>query len=99
MKASISTHHFLCESGYLCECRPEIEKILRALPSKTTRQTLLFSATFPQDIQELSQFALRPNFNLVDTVGEDSTHSSAQVSETMFAIQNFAGFLTEIMSL
>ena len=72
-------------SDCACDCRPEVEKILRALPSKTTRQTLLFSATFPEDIQELSQFALRPNFNLVDTVGEDSTHSSAQVSQPMLS--------------
>lgn len=59
--------------------RPDVEKILRTLPNKSTRQTLLFSATFPQDIQELAKFALRPGFQLIDTVGEDSTHSSSQV--------------------
>lgn len=59
--------------------RPDVEKIMRALPNKSTRQTLLFSATFPQDIQELAKFALRPGFQLIDTVGEDSTHSSSQV--------------------
>jgi len=59
--------------------RPDVEKILKALPNKSTRQTLLFSATFPQDIQELAKFALRPGFQLIDTVGEDSTHSSSQV--------------------
>ena len=61
-------------------CRDSINKILSALPSKTTRQTLLFSATFPDNIQQLADFALRPGFNLVDTVGEDSMHASAQVS-------------------
>ena len=60
-------------------CRPDVEKVLRALPDKATRQTLLFSATFPQDIQQLAQFAMKPGFQLIDTVGEDSTHSSSQV--------------------
>jgi len=64
--------------------RPDVEKILRAVPDKSTRQTLLFSATFPQDIQELAKFALRPGFQLIDTVGEDSTHSSAQVREHQY---------------
>lgn len=59
--------------------RPDVEKMLRALPDKATRQTLLFSATFPQDIQQLAQFAMKPGFQLIDTVGEDSTHSSSQV--------------------
>ena len=63
--------------------RPDVEKILRALPNKSTRQTLLFSATFPQDIQELAKFALRPGFQLIDTVGEDSTHSSSQVQSLL----------------
>lgn len=64
-------------------CRPDVEKVLRALPDKATRQTLLFSATFPQDIQQLAQFAMKPGFQLIDTVGEDSTHSSSQVSVWM----------------
>ncbi len=64
--------------------RPDVEKILRALPNKSTRQTLLFSATFPQDIQELAKFALRPGFQLIDTVGEDSTHSSSQVRSLLY---------------
>lgn len=66
--------------------RPDVEKILRALPNKSTRQTLLFSATFPQDIQELAKFALRPGFQLIDTVGEDSTHSSSQVQQSAMLV-------------
>ena len=30
--------------------RPAIEKLLRALPPKETRQTLLYSATFPAQV-------------------------------------------------
>lgn len=39
--------------------RPTIEKILRFLPPKGKRQALLFSATFPQDVQDLARFALQ----------------------------------------
>jgi ATP-dependent RNA helicase MSS116 len=31
--------------------RPAIETMLRALPPRTTRQTLLFSATFPKQVR------------------------------------------------
>ncbi|KAL3162374.1 hypothetical protein ABBQ32_010052 [Trebouxia sp. C0010 RCD-2024] len=66
--------------------RPDVEKVLGALPDKATRQTLLFSATFPQDIQQLAQFAMKPGFQLIDTVGEDSTHSSSQVQQSAMLV-------------
>ena len=34
---------------------PQVKRIVRATPEKTHRQTLLFSATFPQDILNLSR--------------------------------------------
>jgi hypothetical protein len=55
--------------------RPDITKLLRLLPPKTSRQTMLFSATMPADITDMAQFALNPHFNTVDTVGQDKdTH-------------------------
>lgn len=39
--------------------RPTIERILSFLPPKGKRQALLFSATFPQDVQDLARFALQ----------------------------------------
>ncbi len=46
--------------------RPTIIKILEQLPDKGTRQALLFSATFPQDVQVRAStgilaFVLHPN--------------------------------------
>ena len=35
------------------------------LPPPTTRQTLLFSATFPGELQELTRSALRPSYEMV----------------------------------
>lgn len=41
--------------------RPSIERILSLLSaSKATRQTLLFSATAPSDVQQISKIALKP---------------------------------------
>jgi ATP-dependent RNA helicase MSS116 len=55
--------------------RPAIEKIIRTLPSKETRQTLCFSATFPAAVEEIAKVAMRKDFLIVDTVGkEESTH-------------------------
>lgn len=53
---------------YLPPCRPSIEKILNFLPRKGQRQALLFSATFPQDVQDLARFALQVRVQAVGCV-------------------------------
>ena len=52
--------------------RPTITKILAALPPPATRQTLLFSATVPTEMQQIAAKALRPGDQqrFVDCVGE-----------------------------
>ena len=56
--------------------RPAITKMLSMLPPKSTRQTMLFSATMPKDITSMATFTLNAPFNTVDTVGEDAdTHA------------------------
>ena len=59
--------------------RRDIDKMLEMLPPKRTRQTVLFSATFPRDTSALCQYALRSNFSFVDTVGDDAVDTHAQV--------------------
>lgn len=61
-------------------CRRDIDKLLSLLPPKDRRQTVLFSATFPRDTNELCKFALRPSFAFVDTVGEDTIDTNKQAS-------------------
>ncbi|KAL7537191.1 hypothetical protein ACHAXR_007650 [Thalassiosira sp. AJA248-18] len=61
--------------------RPDVERILRLLqPSLKTRQTLLFSATIPNQVNQIASIAMRPNYNLVDTVGKEveQTHQHVQ---------------------
>jgi hypothetical protein len=51
--------------------RPAIETMLRALGPKETRQTLLLSATMPQDISDMRRVAMRADqkhFAFIDTV-------------------------------
>lgn len=61
----------LLEMGF----RPAIVAILRYLPDRNTRQTLLFSATMPRDVETMSKIALKDSYQFVDCVGEEeSTH-------------------------
>jgi len=61
----------LLDMGFL----PAITQILDALPAKETRQTLLFSATMPKDVQAVVKDAVRQDYEFLDTVGEEeNTH-------------------------
>ena len=61
----------LLEMGF----QPEIRKMLTFLPAKQTRQTLLFSATMPDNVQKIAEMALRTPYEFVDCVGkEQNTH-------------------------
>jgi len=60
--------------------RPAIYKIMGMLPPPATRQTLLFSATFPGELQELTRSALRPSYEMVDCVGP-GPQSNEQVEQ------------------
>ena len=60
--------------------RPSIMKILAMLPPPAARQTLLFSATFPAELQELTRTALRASYEMVDCVGP-GPQSNEQVDQ------------------
>jgi ATP-dependent RNA helicase MSS116 len=70
--------------------QPSILKIFSYIPKD--RQTLLYSATMPQSVIKLSQELLKPNFTLVDCVGEviDQTHEQVDqyVTVTPYSKQN-----------
>lgn len=51
--------------------RPAITEALRYLPPPGSRQSYLFSATFPNQVEKLTKDALSRNHVVVDTVGED----------------------------
>ena len=69
----------LLEMGF----RPDITKILTALqPTAANRQTLLFSATLPPDVQQVATIATRQGkTQIIDTVGEEDQATHAHVPQ------------------
>lgn len=64
----------------------EIASILRLLPPKATRQTLLFSATMPADVQRMANQAMKTKYEFIDCVGkEENTH--ATVSQSLLVVK------------
>jgi len=65
----------LLEQGF----RIELEKIIAFLPKK--RQTLLFSATVPTELENFLRLSLREDHQFIDTVGEeDQTNTQVEQS-------------------
>ena len=65
----------LLEMGF----KPSIDKILGFIPRD--RQTLLFSATVPKQVQNIAANALRPGYAYVDCVGEEDSATNLQVKQ------------------
>jgi ATP-dependent RNA helicase MSS116 len=78
--------------------RQSIVKILAMLPLAATRQTLLFSATFPSELQELTRSALRPQYEMVDCVGP-GPQSNEQVEQqvTICSIDDLHATCTAVL--
>ncbi|PRW59356.1 DEAD box RNA helicase isoform B [Chlorella sorokiniana] len=77
----------LLEMGF----RPAIERVLSFLPRD--RQTLLFSATMPQAVQQVAGLALKQQHSFIDTIGEEDSATNVQVEQSYALIpmeQQFA---------
>ncbi|CAM8899652.1 unnamed protein product [Rhodiola kirilowii] len=59
--------------------RKDIEKIIAAVPKQ--RQTLLFSATVPDEVRQICHIALKRDHEYVNTVQEGSEETHAQVQQ------------------
>ncbi|PSS26284.1 DEAD-box ATP-dependent RNA helicase [Actinidia chinensis var. chinensis] len=60
--------------------RKDIEKIIAAVPKE--RQTLLFSATVPEEVRQICHMALKRDHEFIDIVGEGSEETHTQVRQT-----------------
>ena len=68
--------------------KPEIHRVVEqfAMPAKGTRQTLMFSATFPAEIQELaSEFLQDHVFLTVGVVGG----TTSDIQQTVIEVDEF----------
>ncbi|XP_062091425.1 DEAD-box ATP-dependent RNA helicase 31-like [Humulus lupulus] len=60
--------------------RKDIERIIAAVPKQ--RQTLLFSATVPEEVRQVCHIALKRDHDFVDTVKGESQETNSQVRQT-----------------
>ncbi|XP_061997052.1 DEAD-box ATP-dependent RNA helicase 31-like [Rosa rugosa] len=60
--------------------RKDIERIIAAVPKQ--RQTLLFSATVPEEVRQICHIALKRDHEFINTVQEGSEETHAQVRQT-----------------
>ncbi|KAG0564623.1 hypothetical protein M758_8G120800 [Ceratodon purpureus] len=59
--------------------RKSLDGIIKALPKE--RQTLLFSATVPNEVKSMCKIALKSNYAYIDTVGEDDEETHVKVKQ------------------
>ena len=87
----------LLDAGFL----PEIKNIQQLLPSRRDidRQTLLFSATVPDEVLQIVHETMKPDFKFVRTVqkGEQQTHD--RIPQRQVLVRGFANFLPALLEL
>ena len=71
----------MLDMGFL----PDVKRVVEKCPPRDKRQTLFFSATLPPEIEKLTQWALRPNPEIVEvgarrSAAETVTHGFYPVS-------------------
>lgn len=74
--------------------RPAIEKILKCL--HTDRQTLLFSATFPTQLQTISRVAMKTP-QIIDCIGEESTNEQVKQAVLMCTLEDLFGMVVSVL--
>lgn len=83
--------------------RREIAKILAFLPKQNKRQTLLFSATVPQELKKIMAENMKPDFVEVDCIQDKSEgpggHTNALVDQTYAILPNFESLVMSSMRL
>ena len=80
---------------------PEIQNIQKLLPSRKDidRQTLLFSATIPNEVMQIVRETMKRDFKFVRTVqaGEQQTHE--KVPQKQVSVRGFANSLPALLEL
>lgn len=78
----------------------DLDAILQFLPAREQRQTLLFSATVPDDIVAMTKRVLRSNYKLIDCVGEAEvqTHQVVKQEYMICTLNNHIEVLYELLA-
>ena len=72
----------LLEMGF----RADVERLLKQLPPKSARQTLLYSATTPDELGAVKGLALKSDHVSVDCVGEEAPETAAKAEQASAAV-------------
>ena len=80
---------------------PNIQEILSFLPvrEEQDRQTLLFSATIPQDVARLARTVLKKDMHYVRTVQENETPTIDRVKQTVVTIPGIENALPTVLEI
>lgn len=80
---------------------PEIREIMDLLPSaeEKSRQTLMFSATVPREVQSLVKETLRPGYQFVKTVRDDEEPTHARVPQHLVTVNGLENTVPAIVEL
>jgi ATP-dependent RNA helicase MSS116 len=66
--------------------KPDLERIMAALPPPSKRQALLFSATMPAGIRELASRFLKPDHEYVSTVDPNEAATHEIITQEAYAV-------------
>lgn len=61
--------------------RAEVVRLLGMLPGVNSRQTLLYSATLPANLADITRLALKPKHEFVDCVGEAAAETASNARQ------------------
>ena len=80
---------------------PEIEAIQDLLPKRRDidRQTLLFSATVPQEVMEIVRRTMKPDFQFVRTVQEGEQQTHEKVPQMVVNVRGFENHMPSLLEL
>ena len=87
----------LLDSGFA----KDVEDIIELLPNRreVDRQTLLFSATVPQEVMSLVRRTLKPNFQFVQTVQEGDLATHEKVPQNIVMVPGLENFMPSVLEL
>ena len=80
---------------------PEIQEIMRLLPTpqEKDRQTLMFSATVPQEVVGLVRSTLKPGFQFVKCVRDDEDPTHAHVPQKVVTVNGLENAIPALVEL
>lgn len=81
--------------------RPEIENIQNILPNRNDvdRQTLLFSATVPEEVMSIVKRTAKPDFKFLRTVKEGEQQTHEKVPQKIVSVGGFENIMPALVEL